>query len=207
MSSSDHVIKTRAELLALYGETNPMSLAKEMPVLAPAYREWIERAPFFALASSGSGGLDCTPRGDAVGSVLQVLDDATIAFPDRRGNNRIDTLKNIVEDPRVALLFLTPGINETLRINGTAQITTDPELLSRFEMKGKQPAAVIVVKIGAVYFQCARALMRSSLWDVEAQFKRGDLPTAGQMTKSASEDFDAETYDAALVERQKGSLY
>ncbi len=207
MSSSGHVIKTRAELLALYGDTNPMSLAKETPVLTPAYREWIERAPFFALATSGTGGLDCTPRGDEVGSVLHVLDEGTIAFPDRRGNNRLDTLKNIVEDPRVALLFLTPGINETLRINGTAEITTDPGLLKRFEMTGKLPATVIVVKIGAVYFQCARALMRSSLWDADKQLNRGDLPSAGQMTKSASEDFDAETYDAALLERQKGSLY
>jgi PPOX class probable FMN-dependent enzyme len=202
-----HLISTRDELAAHYGAVNPNSLAKETPALTPQYRAWLEQSPFFAIASVGQGGLDCSPSGDAVGAFVEVLDKSTIAIPDRRGNNRIDTLKNIVEDPRVALLFLTPGINETLRINGRAQMSTDPKVLGRFAVQGKLPTTVILVKIEAVYFQCARALIRSRLWDGETQLVRGDVPTAGQMTKSALADFDAETYDEALLPRQKGSLY
>lgn len=156
-------VSTLSELAALYGEVNANSLAKEMAHLTPDYRRWIEAAPFLAIATSGPGGLDCSPRGDPAGLLHQVLDDSTIAIPDRRGNNRLDTLKNIVADPRVAVLFLTPGINETLRVNGTAIVTADPALRSRFETQGKLPATVIVVSIGSVYFQCARAQVRARL--------------------------------------------
>lgn len=200
-------VTTLEQLAALYGAVNPISLAKEVTHLTPAYRRWIERAPFLAVATTGPGGLDCSPRGDPAGQLMRVIDDKTIAVPDRRGNNRLDTLKNIVADPRVALLFLLPGINETLRINGRARLTTDEVLRASFAVEGKLPVTVIVVTIETVYFQCARALMRSALWDPATQVKRGDVPTAGEMTKAADRAFDAETYDAALLPRQKASLY
>ena len=205
--SASHTITSLAELEALYGPVNPNSLAKETPRLTPDYRRWIETAPFFAIATSGPGGLDCSPRGDNADGLIRVLDDETLVFPDRRGNNRIDTLKNIVADPRVALLFLIPGINETLRINGRAEISTDPDLIESFAVDGKLPATVIRVAIDAVYFQCARALVRSRLWDAEAQVARGAVPSAGEMTRAAKPDFDAESYDAELAGRQKKTLY
>ena len=205
--SSSHAVTSLEALEALYGTVNRNSLAKEAARLTPAYRRWIEVAPFFAIASGGPGGLDCSPRGDARGQLFRVLDDRTLAIPDRRGNNRLDTLKNILADPRVALLFLNPGINETLRINGRARITTDPELIEGFAVGDKRPATVVVVEIDAVYFQCARALARAKLWVPKARVRPGEVPTAGQMTKGAQPDFDAESYDAALPARQKATLY
>lgn len=200
-------IETQAQLAALYGAVNPNSLRKEAPQLTPAYRRWIEHAPFLAIATSGPGGLDCSPRGDPAGRLIYVLDDRTIAIPDRRGNNRLDTLKNIVADPRVALLFLLPGVNETLRVNGRARITTDNDLCARFATDGKPPVTVIVVQVEAAYFQCARALMRSSLWDPSKHADRATIPTAGEMSRSADDSFDAVTYDAELLPRQKSTLY
>lgn len=202
-----HAISDLAALEARYGTVHPMSMAKETPYLTPAYRAWIEAAPFMAIASIGPGGLDCSPRGDAPGQFFAVEDDRTLLIPDRRGNNRLDTLKNIVSDPRLALLFLLPGVPETLRINGRGTVTADPGLLARFTVSGKEPATVLRVHIDAVYFQCARALIRSRLWDPAAQVGHGAVPTAGQMTKEASPSFDAEAYDQALRPRQNGSLY
>lgn len=204
---SGHRIETIEALAALYGAANPMSLAKEADHLTTPYRTWIEAAPFFALASVGPGGLDCSPRGDGRGQVFDVLDDKTLAIPDRRGNNRLDSLRNIVADPRVALLFLIPGINEALRINGRAHLTTDPALIGRFEMEDKLPTCVIIIEIEAVYFQCARALKRAKMWDVASHRSLGDIPSAGQMAKAVAQDFDAEGYDKALQDRQNSSLY
>ena len=204
---TDQIIRDVAALEALYGEVNPNSLAKETPRLTSAYRAWIEAAPFFALATSGPGGLDCSPRGDAPGQAFHVVDDTTLWIPDRRGNNRIDTLRNIVADPRVALLFFIPGINETVRINGEAVISVSPALTSRFAVDGKAPRCVLIVAIRAVYFQCARALIRSRLWDPATCRDAGSVPTAGEMTRSGQPDFDAAAYDAALRPRQLASLY
>ncbi len=204
---ADHAVTSIAALEALYGPPNPGSLTKVTERLTPEYRRWIEASPFFAIASAGPGGLDCSPRGDAKGQLFRVLDDSTILIPDRRGNNRLDTLRNIVTDPRIALLFLTPGIEECLRINGRAAVTVDPELIDSFAVGDKKPATVIVVEIEAVYFQCARALTRARLWDPDIRLRRGDLPTAGQMAKSALPDFDAEAYDRELEARQKSTLY
>ncbi len=204
---SEHRVTSVEALLALYGETNPISLAKETPALTPAYRAMVQAARFFAIATSGPDGLDCSPRGDAAGHLLAIENDTTLLIPDRRGNNRLDTLRNIVADPRIALLFLIPGVQETLRINGTAEISTDPALIQRFMMEGKPPRTVIRVSIAAVYFQCARAITRSALWDNTSRIDRNTLPTAGQMTRSAKSDFDSDSYDAALPERQKASLY
>ena len=202
-----HTITTIEQLEALYGKPSPMALAKESDHLTSAYQTWLEKAAFFAFASGGATGLDCSPRGDACGGAFKVLDNKTLAIPDRRGNNRLDTLRNIVTNPTVAILFLIPGITEALRINGHAKISTDPALLAQFDMQGKAPTSVIKVNIDAVYYQCARAIMRSKLWDVESQLTSGDVPTAGEMTKSVTPDFDAEEYDAKLTQRQEGSLY
>ncbi len=202
-----HTISTIEQLEALYGQPSPQALAKESEQLTDAYRAWLEKAAFFAFASGGTNGLDCSPRGDSRGDAFKILDKKTLAIPDRRGNNRLDTLRNIVTDSTVAILFLIPGITEALRINGHATLTTDPTLLALFDMQGKPPTSVITVTIDSVYFQCARAIMRSKLWDVDSQLSRGDVPTAGQMTKSVIPDFDAVEYDAKLADRQKGTLY
>src|SRR5262249_10523276 len=145
-------------------EAGGVSLLKEVQRLTPEYRRWIEAAPFLALATIGPAGLDCSPRGDPAGELLHILDSKTLVIPDRRGNNRLDTLRNIVADPRVALLFLIPGADETLRVNGRAVISTDPALITRFTRNGKPPATVLIVTIESVYFQCARALKRAQLW-------------------------------------------
>ncbi|MFM2421555.1 MAG: hypothetical protein RL291_85 [Pseudomonadota bacterium] len=205
---SAHTITTVADLVAYYGETNPISLTKEVPQLTAPYRQMIAASPFVALASTGPEGLDVTPRGDPKGFV-DIIDDKTLALPDRRGNNRIDTLKNIVRDPRVALLFLIPGVNETLRVNGRAVISIEPKLLQRYAIDGKEPRSVVLITIDAVYFQCARALVRSKLWDPAQNADRASLPTAGQMTRAAdaTQSFDDKAYDAALPARQAATLY
>jgi len=204
---SEHRVTTLEQLEALYGDVNPNSLAKETDHLTSAYKAWVEQSPFFALASCGPGGLDCSPRGDAAGQLIRILDDRTLLIPDRRGNNRLDTLKNIVGDPHIALMFMIPGITETLRINGRGYITTDPKCLALFSVNGKLPVTAITVEIDAVYFQCARALVRAGLWQQETWAQDENVPTAGQMTKAASAEFDAIAYDAELRERQKMTLY
>lgn len=202
-----HTIASLAELEMLYGDVNPNSLRKETDHLTHEYRRMLDASPFCAVATSGPGGLDCSPRGDPSGFV-RVLDTRTVAFADRRGNNRLDTLRNLIVDPRIALLFLVPGANETLRINGRAMLTREPALIKSFAMDGKLPVCVVVVAIDVVYFQCARALLRSRLWDVSRHVvDRTSLPTAGEMSRSADATFDAETYDAALPARQAATLY
>jgi len=202
-------VSTIDQLEALYpgaAKVVPAAILKETPVINDAYRALIEATPFFTIASVGKEGLDCSPRGDGPGS-LRILDERTIAFPDRRGNNRLDTLRNIVEDPRVGLLAIIPGLNETLRINGRAYLTADPELLASFAVGEKVPASVVVIEIDTMYFQCARAVKRAKLWDAEAQLDRKTLPSAGQLVRSVIENFDANEYDSALQERQAKTLY
>ena len=200
-------ITTLTALEALYGTAAGASISKEVPALTPAYRAWIEAAPFFAIATAGPGGLDCSPRGDPAGHLIHVGDERTVLIPDRRGNNRLDTLRNIIADPRVALLFLVPGVNECLRINGRAAITDDEAMRRRFASAGKLPATVIVVSIDRVYFQCARALLRASLWQPREPDAAGTVPTAGQMLDAAVAGFDGAAYDAGLAERQAATLY
>lgn len=206
MTPEDHHIRAIAALEALYGTVNEASRVKETRALTPAYRTFIEASPFLVIASAGPDGLDCSPRGDA-DALVTVLDDRTLALPDRRGNNRLDTLRNLLVDPRVALLFFVPGTTETLRVNGRARISTDPALRARFAVEGKQPATVLVVTIEAVYFQCARALKRARLWEAEARPATGTVPSAGTMLRDALPGFDGEAYDAALPARQAQSLY
>lgn len=196
-----------AALKALYGEPAGPSVAKEVPALTPGYRALIEASPFLILATSGPGGLDASPRGDGPGFV-RVVDDRTLLIPDRRGNNRIDSLRNILADPRVGLLFLVPGLNETLRVNGRAVIDTDPALCDGFAVDGKAPKSVLVVSIETVFFQCARALLRSRLWDPAAQVPRSDLPSVGALLAEASAGREGgDAYDRSLAERISKSLY
>jgi PPOX class probable FMN-dependent enzyme len=200
-------VTTFAELEALYGEIGEASRVKETDRLIPEYRTWIEAAPFLVLATSGPEGLDCSPRGDAAGFV-RVVDDRTLLIPDRRGNNRIDSLRNIVRDPRVALLFLVPGIGETLRVNGQATISVARDLLDSFSIEGTPPKTVLVVNVETVFFQCSGAIVRSDLWNSERHVPRGSLPTAGQMLAAASGNrVGGDDYDRALPDRVRATLY
>ena len=200
------IVKTVAELDAIYGETSEASLIKVSDRLTAGYRRLIEASPIVALATSGPEGLDCSPRGDP-GAVMTILDDRTLVLPDRRGNNRIDSLRNIVRDGRVALLFLIPGSNTTLRINGRAEISVDPDLLAGLAMEGKLPRSAIVISIGEIYFQCARALMRARIWEQEAWPDVSDLPTPGSLMRELKQDVDSRTYDRDWPERAKNSMW
>ena len=200
-------ISSIAELEALYGLPAEASLLKETDRIVPEYRAFIEAAPFVALATRGPEGLDCSPRGDGP-SFVRVEGEKTLLLPDRRGNNRIDSLRNIVHDPQVALLFLIPGIGETLRVNGRAVISIEPELLESFMVDGKAPKSVIAITVETVFFQCARAILRSDLWNPQKHVARQTLPSAGQILAALSAHrFDGEAYDKALPERQKTTLY
>ena len=200
-------VTTLQALEALYGPIARPSMTKEVDHIHPVYKPFIEAAPFAILASSGSGGLDASPRGDAAGFV-HVEDSKTLYLPDRRGNNRIDTLRNIIEDPRLALLFLVPGVGETLRVNGTAQISVDPDLLTRFAVNGQRPKSVLRLNGTSVYFQCSRAVIRAGLWDPSKHLERSALPTAGQiLTQISQAEIDGEAYDKALPGRIADTLY
>jgi PPOX class probable FMN-dependent enzyme len=203
-----HTISSMAELEALYEEPPyPPALVKEVDHVTSAYRALIEASPFFALATSGPDGLDCSPRGDPAGFV-RVLDEKTVIVPDRRGNNRIDSLRNLVHDPRVALLFLIPGVSETLRIMGRATISTDPALCASCEMQGKAPRTVLVIAVERVFFQCAKAIVRSKLWDPATKVERSSLPTPGKILAEISGGkLGGEAHDRAAPERMKATIY
>jgi PPOX class probable FMN-dependent enzyme len=201
------VIRTVEQLEALYGVPGEASTAKEIDYIAPAYRAYIEASPYVALATCGPEGLDCSPRGDRAGFV-RIHDDRTLMMPDRRGNNRVDSLRNIVRDPRVGLLFMVPGVGNTLRVNGRAHLDTDPALLDSFRMEGKPPRSVIVLAVEAVYFQCARALIRSELWNPALHVDPKTLPSAGQILADLSRGrVGGETYDREWPERAKASMW
>ena len=187
-------IETVQELNALYGEPGEASLIKVTDYLTAEYRRMIEASPFVALATAGPEGLDCSPRGDA-GNVVFVEDARTLLMPDWRGNNRVDSLSNIVRDPRVALMFLIPGSNTAMRVNGRAVVAIEAGLLDRFEMDGRHPRSVIVVTIDEVYSQCARALIRADLWNPGKHADVGALPTVGDMLKGVKDGFDGAAYD------------
>ena len=206
MLGEAHRVASEDELVALYGSPAPTSLAKVVPALNAHYRALIAASPFCILASVGPNGLDASPRGDEPGFV-RVLDEQTLALPDRRGNNRIDTLRNIVRDPRVALLFMIPGCNETLRVNGRAFVSTEPDLLDSFAVKGKTPVTALAIEIDEAFFQCGRAILRSGLWSSKAHVDRTTLPTAGEMLRATTDGFDGDAYDRALPERQRATLY
>lgn len=198
-------IDTVEKLEALYGEPGQASLVKVADRLTPAYRGWIEASPFCALATVGPEGSDCTPRGDA-GQVAYVESDKVVAIPDRRGNNRIDTLRNIVRDPRVSLMFLVPGSGTVIRINGKGRIVADADRLERYSMQGKRPRSVLLVEIGEIYFQCARAVIRAGLWSGED--RSAGLASPGVILDEMSRgDIDGQMYDAEWPERAAKSMW
>lgn len=202
-----HHLTTLEQLEALYDAPLTRSLFKEIDHISDHYRAFIEKSPFVVVATSGPEGLDCSPRGDPPGFV-RVVDEKTVLIPDRRGNNRLDTLKNLLRDPRISLLFLIPGVGETLRINGRAELVTDPELCASFTMQGKAPKCVIVVTAERVYFQCSKALTRSRLWDAEMQIPRSALPSTGEILEALCEEpFDGKAYDATYPEHMKKTIY
>ena len=195
------------DLHAVYGTPKAASLVKVADRLTDNYRKWIEASPVCALATVGPEGIDASPRGDQ-GQVVFELDEKTLALPDRRGNDRIDSLRNIIRDDRVSLMFLIPGSNTVIRVNGRGKITTDPELLVRFSVKGAAPRSVILVTIEEMYFQCSRALMRAGMWKEENWPSLDGLPSVGTILADMTEgEVGGAVYDEEWPERAKNSLW
>jgi uncharacterized protein len=197
---------TIAELEALYAPVNPVAILKELDHINTEYAKFIEAAPFVIISTAGPEGLDCSPRGDPAGFV-RVADPKTLLIPDRRGNNRVDSLRNIVRDPRIALLFMIPGVGTTMRVNGRATLTTDKALCDSFAMRGNPPLCVIRVSVESVYPQCQKALARSKLWDEAARVPRDSLPSIGDMMKAIDPAFDAVTYESDYPARMGRTIY
>ena len=206
-SGGAHRVTDLATLAALYGAPGEASIRKEVDHIHPHYRAIIEAAPFAVLATAGPEGLDASPRGDAPG-FCAVADEHTLLLPDRRGNNRTDSLRNVIADPRVALLFMVPGMGETLRVNGRAHISVDTALLARFEVDATLPRSVLVIAVETAYFQCSRALVRSALWDASRHVPHGRLPSPGAILAALTHaEIDGAVYDRDLPARLKSSLY
>jgi PPOX class probable FMN-dependent enzyme len=200
-------IASTDQLMALYDAPSDVSTAKEIDHISDHYRAFIEAAPFFALATGGPDGFDCSPRGDAPGFV-RVVDGKTLMVPDRRGNNRIDSLRNIMSDPRVALLFLIPGIGETIRVLGRAALSIDPELLASFVVNGKAPCCAIVITVERVFYQCTKAIVRSKLWDAGRHVDRKSLPTTGAILAAQTAGrLGGDEHDRGQLERTMAKLY
>ena len=205
--SATCTISDVAALERLYNEPSLVSLVKVADHVHPLYAPFIAASPFAVLATAGPHGLDTSPRGDAPGFVV-VEDAHTLLLPDRRGNNRIDSLRNIVRDPRMALLFFVPGIGETLRVNGRATVSVDPALLARFAVDGQEPRTVVVIAVDSVFFQCSRALMRGHLWDARRHVSRDTLPSTGSILATLSRDaVDGAAYDREWPGRASTTLY
>ena len=203
-----HLVTTLSELEALYSEKPyGASLVKEINHISPQYRALIEAAPFVVLATNGPDGLDCSPRGDPPGFV-RVRDEHTLLIPDRRGNNRIDSMRNLVRDPRIALLFLIPGVGETMRVIGRAAISIDPELCASFTLHGKTPRCVLVVTVERAFYQCTKAIIRSKLWDPAMKVDRASLPTPGSiLAEITGGKLGGEEHDRTAPERIKQTIY
>jgi hypothetical protein len=202
----DHLITDLASLEALFGPVAAPSIAKETNHLHPVYARWIEHARFALLATSGAHGLDISPRGDP-GPLARIVDEHTLLLPERRGNNRIDSLRNLIADPRISLIFLIPGVGETLRVRGRAEICIDPDLLASFAVDGKRPTCVLRVAVDKVFFQCARSILRSRLWH-RGEHDAANVPTPGTILAALTQGgIDGQSYDSALPERQRDSLY
>lgn len=197
-------IESLEELRELYDDVVPGALTKVVDHITPLYRRWIDASRFVVLSTVGPEGTDASPRGD-VGPVARVVDPRTLWLPDWRGNNRLDSLTNIVADGRVSLMFMVPGSNNVVRINGRAWLTRDAECTGSFQHDGKVPRAVIVIDVGEIYFQCAKALMRSRLWS--STEPPSDLPSAGQFVREVHEDFDADAYDEGYAEYAKTRMW
>jgi PPOX class probable FMN-dependent enzyme len=207
-NGQDFTIATTEALERLYSDApyGP-AIFKEADYITPQYRKLIEAAPFVVLATCGPEGLDCSPRGDPPG-FARVVDEHTLIIPDRRGNNRIDSLRNLVRDPRVALLFLIPGIGETMRIIGRASLSIDPKLTEAFVINGKAPKCVMVVTVEKAYFQCTKAIIRSKLWEAESKVDRKTLPTPGSILAELTDGkMGGPEHDRLAPERIKQTIY
>ncbi len=200
-------VTTADELATHYARPSERVLKKELDHVDALGRRFIAASPFLVLATGGNGGLDCSPKGDGAGFVQVGEDGRTLFIPDRRGNNRLDGLKNIVEDPRVGLIFFIPGANETYRVNGRARISADPLLRRRFAVDGKEPATVIVVAVEQAFPHCPKALVRSDLWQAARAGRPKDVPTLGDFAAARNPGTDGATYDAEYAKRMPGELY
>jgi len=201
------IISTVEQLEAIYGQTGLTSTAKVADRVTPHYRIMIEKSPFVALATCGPEGLDCSPRGDLPGFV-RIHDEKTLMMPDRRGNNRIDSLRNIVRDPRIGLLFLIPGSGNTLRVNGHGHLSTEADLLESFRMEGKLPRTVLVMTVEEIYFQCARAIVRADLWNPDKRVDPNELPTPGQiLAVMTSGEVNGAEYDREWPARARQTMW
>lgn len=198
------MIETVEQLEALYGSPKAPSLVKVADHVTAEYGAFIKAAPFVALSTVGPEGLDCSPRGDN-GQVVFIEDDNTLSLPDWRGNNRIDSLRNIIRDLRVSLMFLVPGSNTIVRVNGQGRISDAPDLLQRFAKSGKTPRTVLLITIGEIYFQCARAVMRAGLWDSNPA---PALPSAGDILASMTNgEIGGSEYDKTWPARAEKTLW
>lgn len=204
---SDQYVTTVEQLDALYGAVAQPAIIKEVDHIHPIYRPFIEASPLAILATAGPGGLNATARGDPAGFIY-IEDEHTLILPDRQGNNRVDSLRNILADPRVALLFFIPGVGETLRVNGTAKIIACPDYLDRFAVSGKPPKTVLRIAVKSVLFQCMRAVMRSGMWKQESQVDRKELPSVGTILRTLSQAaIDDQAYDQEAPQRLANTLY
>lgn len=202
-----HTITNEAQLAALFDEVGAASVRKEAAFLHPVYQQWINAAPFAVLATSGPGGLDVSPRGDPA-PLVRIVNERTLLLPERRGNNRTDGLKNILADPRVALIFFIPGVRETVRVNGSALITVAPDVLAAFTLGGATPKCVLEISVEAVFFHCGRALIRSDLWGPVSPKHLAAVPSAGEMLSAlTASEIGGAAYDKELPSRQQATLY
>lgn len=197
-------IETIEELEAIYGDAVPAAKAKIQHHITPLYRRWIEASRFLVLATVGPEGTDASPRGDD-GAVVRIVDEKTVLLPDWRGNNLTDSLRNIVRDERISLMFMIPGSDNVVRINGRAKLSIDADMKASFARGGKEPRSVAVIAIDDVYFQCAKALMRSRLW--VAGDESAGIPTAGEFVREVKADFDAKSYDSGYAEYAKDRMW
>ena len=205
---TEHVIETAEQLRSSYGEPSERAVRKSLDHLDGHCRRFIALSPFVVLASAGADGrVDCSPRGDPAGFVA-VLDDRTVLLPDRLGNNRVDSLRNVLESPYVGLLFLIPGVDETLRLNGRATLTTDTDLLEPLSVKGRAPRSGLVIEVEEVFLQCTKALMRSRLWADESRVDRkAVLPSFGQMLADHVGLSDGEAVEREVQSRIRKTMY
>ena len=208
MEGLENTTVTAADQLAtLYSPPSERVLRKEIDHVDAVGRAFIAASPFLILATGGSQGLDCSPKGDKPGFVQVEDDGRTLLIPDRRGNNRIDSIKNVVEDPRVALIFLVPGANETYRVNGRARVSVDPVLRRRFAVDGKEPTTVIVVAVEQAFQHCPKALVRSELWKAGSGDRPKGVPTLGDFAAARTPGTDSSAYDADYARRMPSELY
>jgi PPOX class probable FMN-dependent enzyme len=207
-NSAGFTIETVDQLDAIYGDVVIGALGKQTDYITAPGRAFIAAAPFLILATASEAGIDCSPKGDAPGFV-ELLDDRTLLIPDRPGNNRTDGMRNIIANPKIGIIFMVPGANETYRVNGRAHISVDPALLARFEVRAKPPRAVVVVAVEEAFNHCPKAFVRADLWQSAATGRPEDAPTHGSFAafRDGADEAFAAKYDAEYVERMEKQLY